>query len=362
MSTQSLREGRAAMRTMIAAGVAPTGGPFDGWDPINNPKDPLIIIDHGTRTFRALVAPFNSCILNGRESPGVCRKPPRDDGGYDYAHTGGDIGIIGRGMDHAASELSASAAAAHYANTGTATFLSHYYEDEEAIWAMGLLMPNVTDDDIVHLEASALSGDWRWIDEERRLRMIASQCVSTPGFRPAYVDRYQFSMAASATVEDHEQSLITTWESSAPTDSIRGTVADMSGTTNTATPCSCQHPPAGEVVTAATTTPATVEERLARLEQLLTELAESLTAAPAPATVVAPAPAVVDVTPPAVPAPVMTAPITQTSTDVIVMGLDERITAIEEVVASIIADNAQLQSADWAAQDVVAQAPVMKVV
>lgn len=347
LSTISLRESRDALRTMIAAGLPPTGGPFDGWDPLNNPKDPLIIIDHGTRTFRALVAPFNSCILNGREAPGVCRRPPRDGQDYAYSHTGGDVGIIGRNMNHASAELSASAAAAHYADTGTATFIAHYYEDDEAIWAMGVLTASVTDDDIVQLEASALSGDWRWIEEERRLRMIASQCVSTPGFRKAY-DRYDFAIAASATIDDHELSLITTWDTAAPADPVRGTVTDMTATTTATAPCSCQHP-AGETPAEPAVTPdadafaaaitAAVAERFATIEARIGELAASMTAA----TVVATTP------PAAVTTPIMTPVHQASSSDDQIASLDERLTAIEEVVASMIADDAQLEAADWSA-------------
>jgi len=357
----TLLEGRTALRTMIAAGLAPTGGPFDGWDPINNPTDPLIIIDPGTRTFRALVAPFNSCILNGREAPGVCRRPPRDGQDYAYAHTGGDVGIIGRGLDHADGTLSASAAAAHYANTGTATFISHYYEDDEAIWAMGLLTPNVTDDDIVHLEASALSGDWRWIEEERRLRMIASQVVNTPGFRKAY-DRYDFAMAdlamtASANGDEHELSLITTWEASitaAPEPIVRGTVTDMTGTNTT---CTCQQAPASTTEVVApeidaalvAAVAAAVDARLASLDDRITALAESITAAPFTPTA-PPAPVAAPATPPAM------APEAPASPDDRIAGIDERLTAVEEVLAALIADSAQLDTAAWSAQPAVAPA------
>ncbi|HOY83354.1 MAG TPA: hypothetical protein PLB92_14575, partial [Rhodoglobus sp.] len=90
------------------------------WDPINNPNDPLIILDmRHPGSFDALVAPFASCILNGREKPGVCTPPPRDGGSYEFAHVGpGDKAIIPMGLPHADLSLPASAAAQHYADTG----------------------------------------------------------------------------------------------------------------------------------------------------------------------------------------------------------------------------------------------------
>lgn len=169
------------------------------WDPISNPLDPLIILDmRHPGSFDALVAPFDACILNGRERPGVCVRPPRDDSGYEYAHTGGTSGVVPMGLPHADLGLPLSAAAQYYADTGYAAAVVTYREDDAGIWAAGDLVPGISERDRVLISRAALSGDWRWVEEERRHRMIASQVVLVPGFRKATAGRMQFALAASA--------------------------------------------------------------------------------------------------------------------------------------------------------------------
>lgn len=197
-----------AVAAYLASVRAPiTAAPSRVWDPTTNPNDPLIKLDlRYPGSFDALVAPWGACILNGAEGRGKCVQPPRDGGNYSYAMPGGRKAIIPMGLPHADIRLPVSAAIQHYADTGYAAAVGEYFEDERGIWFMGDLVPGISERDRFVIAAAALSGDWRWIEEHRRYRMIASQVVNTPGFRPAHASEYQFAMAASAGA------LITTWE------------------------------------------------------------------------------------------------------------------------------------------------------
>jgi len=179
-----------------------------GWSPLVDSSHPLIILDaRHLGSFDALVAPWGSCILNGGEGRGKCVQPPVDGDGYRYAHVAGSQAIIPMGLPHADIRLPVSAAVQHYADTGYAAAVVTYREDEHGIWASGDLVPGLSERDRFVISKAALSGDWRWIEEEGRYRMIAAQVVNTPGFRSAYTaGRRQFAMAASANA------LVTSWE------------------------------------------------------------------------------------------------------------------------------------------------------
>lgn len=175
------------------------------WNPLVNPKDPLILLDRTTRTFKALVAPFDACILNGYERPGVCVHPPRDGSNYEYAQSGGETAIIPFKINHARDDMTLSAATDHYANSNHAALIAHYWEDQNAIWASGSVAPTISDAEMELIAHSALSGDWRWVEEERRLRMIASQVVNVPGFRKAH-------RILTASVSSDGHSMRTEWK------------------------------------------------------------------------------------------------------------------------------------------------------
>ena len=94
----------------------------DGWDPVRNPDDPLIWIDRDSGRMAALVAPHDSCILDGTESL-RCVRPPRSKTGYSYAHVGytrlqGGDGIktanIGGRVNHAGQQASTTMAPVSY--------------------------------------------------------------------------------------------------------------------------------------------------------------------------------------------------------------------------------------------------------
>jgi len=195
----------AAERRAVLAAPAPsvphdwlTTRP-DGWNPATNLADPLIYADPQTGRFAALVAPTGACLLNGGEAPGVCTAVPAEPD-YSYAFTsavdGVGIAVIPSGLNHASHDANLSAARDHYANSGSAQAIAHYWSDAQGIWATGKLLPGLSEREMTLLQASALSGDWRWVQEQRRFRMIASQVVNTPGFRRSLAPQ-QFALAAS---------------------------------------------------------------------------------------------------------------------------------------------------------------------
>lgn len=171
----------------------------DDFDPVHDPDEALIrVYTSGAQVGRvaALVAPLSSCILDGREARGRCITPPPDNSGFQFAHIGNTVtasgitlktSIIPGGLSHAPHDATWRQAVDHYAHTGTSKMRVQYLVDPDrgGIFAVGALNADVTVWDAIVLQASALSGDWRWIDELDDWRMIASQVVNVPGFRPA---------------------------------------------------------------------------------------------------------------------------------------------------------------------------------
>lgn len=174
------------------------------WNPATNPADPLIWIDRDTGRMAALVAPHDECILDGSEDY-RCITPPRSKTGYEYAHVGATTlstgariktANLGGRVDHAGKRATMSLAQDHYANTATRWARGRYFEDDLGnIWFAGALVPWIDPMQMVEIEGSALSGDWRWIDRLGNLELAGSQLVNVPAFRPSY--HGQFSLAAS---------------------------------------------------------------------------------------------------------------------------------------------------------------------
>lgn len=120
--------------------------------------------------------------------PGDTR-PPRSRSNYAYFHTGvvacadGSDAAVGQltiGGGHAPLSADASAAVAHYDDTGTAVVDLHVGEDAYGIWAAGAVRPGVKDDQVRALRASAPSGDWRPINGN--LELVGILQVNVPGF------------------------------------------------------------------------------------------------------------------------------------------------------------------------------------
>jgi hypothetical protein len=157
-----------------------------------DPTGPLIQIDNATGRVAAIVAPYGECILDGTAN---CWTPPESKTAYEYAHVGsivteeGDavrIANIGGGVPHANLTASSSVAADHYANTASRRMIGRYVDAPEqgGVLFLGSMWPGSTNRDMVEVLASALSGDWRWIQSLNDYEMVGAQLVNNPGFRP----------------------------------------------------------------------------------------------------------------------------------------------------------------------------------
>ena len=116
-------------------------------------------------------------------------RPPRSKSKYAYFHTGvvrtddgtdiavGQLTLAG---GHASLEASASEAARHYDDTGSAIADVHAGEDAFGIWVSGALRPGTAPEQVRALRASAPSGDWRPI--KGQLELVAVCQVNVPGF------------------------------------------------------------------------------------------------------------------------------------------------------------------------------------
>lgn len=116
-------------------------------------------------------------------------KPPRSRSGYSYFRTGvvatadgGDqpVGQLTLAGGHAPLSADAARAVQHYDDTRSAVADVNVGEDRHGIWVAGAVRPNVTDDQVRALRASAPSGDWRVINGG--LELIAVCQVNSPGF------------------------------------------------------------------------------------------------------------------------------------------------------------------------------------
>lgn len=199
MITQASADPMALMGSPINPPDEWFAGLPDDFNPVFDPTQPLVRVytaGPDTGRFVALVAPLASCLLNGSEAKGRCITPPPDGSGFDFAHIGTTVlasgaeirtSIVPGELSHASKNAPWKVAIDHYANTGASKARVRYFVDEKrgGIFAAGAMHPIATVWDGIVAQASALSGDWRWIDELEQWRMIASQLVNVPGFRPA---------------------------------------------------------------------------------------------------------------------------------------------------------------------------------
>ena len=152
----------------------------DGWSPVDNHDQPVIICDPVTRSFRALVAPYNVCIIDGSSD---CWTAPTSPSGYQWSYVDGSAAWIGWAQNHANHQLGAEEARDAYANTSAAVSRVKYYDLPErgGIYAFGELHPSVDETACALLNTMALSGDWRSVN--RRYDFAGSQVVLVPAFR-----------------------------------------------------------------------------------------------------------------------------------------------------------------------------------
>lgn len=152
-------------------------------DPNLGGPSPIVVTEDG-RVYGHL-ATWGTCHIG---IPGSCVTPPTSKSQYAYFRTGavctdsGDVAVgqITMGTGHASLREKASAALAHYDNTGTVVADVAAGEDEYGIWVAGATRRGVTAEQVEALRGSALSGDWRTI--RGSMELVAALAVNTPGF------------------------------------------------------------------------------------------------------------------------------------------------------------------------------------
>jgi hypothetical protein len=169
----------------LVAAAAPVTPPAEWFsNPKFEGKCPLTIEPSG-RVYGHL-ATWDEChtAFNGQ-----CIKAPRSAADYAHYRTGAVLtsdeiliptGRITMGTGHAELWMDATAAKAHYDNTGTAVMDVATGEDAYGIWFAGALLPDVDEIAIRRLRGSALSGDWR--TRGGNLELVAVLAVNTAGF------------------------------------------------------------------------------------------------------------------------------------------------------------------------------------
>lgn len=184
--------------TITAAAVATR--PADAFkDPQLTGPTPVTI--EGDRIF-GHIATWGVCHIGIQDQ---CVTAPHSATNYGYYRTGVvetdegrvPVGQITMSTGHASIKASAKDAVAHYDNTGSVVADVASGEDTFGIWFAGVLRPNLTDEQVAALAASALSGDWR--RTASGLELVATLAVNVPGFPIPRV-----SIAASAAADGDE--------------------------------------------------------------------------------------------------------------------------------------------------------------
>jgi len=103
----------------------------------------------------------------------------------------------------------ASCPAEHYDNTGWAAAVVNIGEDQHGIWINGSLTTTMTPERVAELRASALSGDWRYVNGN--LELVAALAVNNPGF-PIYREQsgHAFSLMAVGVIGQEQEDDVST--------------------------------------------------------------------------------------------------------------------------------------------------------
>lgn len=178
----------APFALVASAGRFPPVALFD--NPGFTTYTPLMITEvDGFRRLTGHIAPLD---VPHRGLPGQVYAP-RSTSGYREFLLGGTMtaegvlvptGPVTIGGGHAATNLSAQAAAEHYDDAGTRAASVAIGEDDFGIWISGVIKDGVADVDAYSLLEFPPSGDWR-ADQFGNLELILIHQVNTPGF-PVY--------------------------------------------------------------------------------------------------------------------------------------------------------------------------------
>lgn len=152
------------------------------------------------------IAEWTACHIG---YPGVCVSAPHSTTDYGYYATGsvllddGNVartGVISLGAGHADHKMGIRAATAHYDSTSAAVADVAVGEDEYGIWCAGWIRPGTTDEQIIALRASDVSGDWREIGPDR-MEMVAALACNVAGLPTVRVeDGVQVALVAAGAI------------------------------------------------------------------------------------------------------------------------------------------------------------------
>ena len=188
----------------LVAAAEPTKAPA-AWFADPNLTEPthLTVTEEG-RVY-GHIAEWSTCHIG---YDGVCVAPPLSHSGYSYYATGrvllddGSIartGVISLGGGHARDGLRPKAAMEHYDSTSAAVADVSVGEDDHGIWCAGWIRPGTTEEQVIALRASDVSGDWRDVIGNGDLELVAALAVNVGGFpvRVAVHEGVQISLVAA---------------------------------------------------------------------------------------------------------------------------------------------------------------------
>ena len=113
-------------------------------------------------------------------------------------------GVISLGEGHADHQLGVRGAIKHYDSTSTGVADVCVGEDEWGIWCAGWIRPGTTDEQVIALRASDVSGDWREV--AGRQEMVAALAVNVAGLPVARVhDGVQVALVAAGVVHQETE-------------------------------------------------------------------------------------------------------------------------------------------------------------
>jgi hypothetical protein len=143
-----------------------------------------------------------------------------------------DIGKITLGTGHADATWGVMPSREHYDNTGWAAAVVNIGEDQHGIWVNGSLTTTMTPERVAELRASALSGDWRYVNGN--LELVAALAVNNPGF-PIYREQsgHAFSLMAVGVIGQEQEDDVNT-EFSAETEDPQTEDVEVEETTENA--------------------------------------------------------------------------------------------------------------------------------
>lgn len=179
---------QAVTITAAATGtLAPGWSPPAEWfqPPTGNTGAHSITVDVTTGRVSGYLAAWGSCHVGYKNR---CVPPPHSATDYAYFNirpvqtSDGTVycGLLTMGTGHASLSASANSALAHYDNTGTQAAVVRVGEDNHGIWAVGAVLPFLTEADRLRLSLASFSGDWREVRGGAEL--IAALAVNSPGF------------------------------------------------------------------------------------------------------------------------------------------------------------------------------------